>query len=614
MRDKLTMSRRNEYPRPQFEREKWQNLNGEWEFAFDDDDRGMEERWYRKEKRLPERIEVPFVYQSPLSGIGVKEAHDIVWYKREFTAQKSKGQQVLLHFGAVDYEAHIFLNGQMVKHHCGGHTPFSVDITAYLMEEVQTLAVRAADGHTDEEIPRGKQFWEEESRGIWYTNSTGIWQTVWIECVPVKRIEQVRFTPLFDEGKVNMVCRGSGVCRENRLEYEIKLGADEIAEGTLRWLTDRLDFDVDLVQGHIFHTNFHDDGYAWTPEHPTLFDVVLRLKGADGELLDEVKSYFGFRKIHTENGMVYLNNKPYYQKLVLDQGYWPEGLLTAPDDEAYQKDIRLAKEMGFNGCRKHQKMEDPRFLYWADRMGYLVWGECASAPVYSEKAAGRLTAEWTEIVKRDYNHPCIVVWVPLNESWGVPNIHANRAQQHFSQSLYHYLHAIDTTRLVVSNDGWEMTETDICAIHNYMHGQKEEKEKYHAFRDALQSAETLLCQAPSRWDTYADGFSHKGEPILLTEFGGIGFDVSGEKGWGYTSAANEEEFLEDYERVLDAVYASEALWGFCYTQLTDVEQEINGLLTYHREPKCPPEKIRCIHEKYHAERVAVRKNGSCTAV
>lgn len=598
------MQIREEYPRPQLRRKDWQNLNGKWQFAFDDEDRGLEEKWYEEGKVLDKVITVPFVYQSGLSGIHDKAPHDIVWYKREFRIEMNEEKpRVILHFGAVDYEAQLFVNGHMVKEHTGGHTPFWVDITEFLKDGSQTLAVRAADPHKDELIPRGKQFWEAESRSIWYTNSTGIWQTVWLECLSKSYIKNIRFTPLFDEGRVNIQCSLNLSGKGGTLLYDILYKGQKVCGGSAALLEDYISLDVDLIQNHIFRTNFHDNGWAWSPEHPALFDVKMSLQDSGGKICDTVDTYFGFRKVHTENGMVYLNNKPYYQKLVLDQGYWPDGLLTAPSDQAFIKDIELAKEMGFNGCRKHQKMEDPRFLYWADRLGFLVWGECASAPMYGPLAAKRLAEEWTEAVERDYNHPCIVVWVPLNESWGIPNIHRCPMQQHFSQTMYHYLHALDGTRLVISNDGWEMTETDICAIHNYMHGQKDETEKYKEYKTMLSSKETLTRYSSTCWDIYARGFGHKDQPIILTEFGGIGFDVSGEPGWGYTSASNEAEFLEDYERIMDAVYGSDALWGFCYTQLCDVEQEINGLLTYGRKAKCSLEKIREINNKFHKCRV-----------
>lgn len=409
----------------------------------------------------------------------------------------------------------------------------------------------------------------------------------------------MKFTSLFDDGKESIVCRAEGTSAADSIAYQISFKGEVICEGEIKCRSNLLKWDVDLIQNHIFRTNFHDDGWAWTPESPSLFDVVLMVKDSEGQIQDRVESYFGFRKIHKENGKVYLNNKPYYMRLVLDQGYWPEGLLTAPTDEDLRHDIELSKEMGFNGCRKHQKMEDPIFLYWADKLGYLVWGECAAAVMYDVKAVKRLMTEWSEIVERDYNHPSIVVWVPFNESWGIPNVHQNPMQQHFSQMMYHFLHAIDDTRLVISNDGWEMTETDICGIHNYTHGQKEETKKFERYKEALADRKNLIEMPSASWNIYAKGFENKGEPIILTEFGGIGFELEGEDAWGYTSVGNEEEFLTDYERIVDAVLASADLCGYCYTQLTDVEQEMNGLLTYDRRPKCEPQKIAAINKKYH---------------
>ncbi|KFI47493.1 glycoside hydrolase family 2 protein [Bifidobacterium biavatii] len=600
------MTLRTEYPRPQFRRDEWTCLNGEWEFAFDDDNRGLDEHWQERTD-FDRRIQVPFAYQSKLSGIHDVSRHDVVWYRRYFVQSRpDDGNRVLLHFGAVDYEATVFVNGRQVVHHIGGNTPFSADITPYLNEDgEQSIAVRVWDPQDDERIPRGKQYWNGPSAGIWYTNTTGIWQTVWCETVSAKRLDDVRITTDIDRGLIRFDATGAGMRSGDKLRYRISYHDVPVADGELTWRSDELVWEVDYVQNHIFRTGFHnEDEPLWSPEHPNLVDVAFDvIDGGDGRTTDHVDSYFGMRKIHIQNGMTYLNNRPYYQKLVLDQGYWPDGLLTAPDDDAYRKDIELSKSMGFNGCRKHQKMEDPRFLYWADKLGYIVWGECAAAPAYTKSAVDRLMREWQEIVDRDYNHPSIVTWVPFNESWGVPFIRSNREQQHCTQAFYHYLHSIDPTRLVESNDGWEQTETDICAIHNYSHGQSADGGEYAEYRAMLADRDGLLRHPSTCRDIYASGFSYQGEPILLTEFGGIGFDVSGEPGWGYTSAANEEQFLKDYARIMDAVYSSKALWGYCYTQLTDVEQEINGLLTYDRQPKCDPKAIKAINDRYHTNRI-----------
>lgn len=595
---------RVEYPRPQFMREKFLVLNGEWSFAFDDENNGMEERWYRDSEVFTKKIQVPFVYQSVLSGVDDRTVHDIVWYRRVFEWKKNSGKRVFLHFGAVDYQADIYVNGLYVGRHIGGHTSFSFDITHFLTDDHQSIVVRAWDPHDDETIPRGKQFWEAESRGIWYTNSTGIWQTVWLEEVDDAHIEKIEFTPNLDEGNVLLAVTIPKQAVGCTLRYSIFFKGTLICEDQAALLNPCTKRSVDIYNEKIFRTNFHDHGWTWSPEQPNLFDVHLELI-VDGEVTDEVSSYFGMRKIHVEDGMTFLNNQPYYQKLVLDQGYWPEGLLTAPSDDDFVKDIQLAKEMGFNGCRKHQKVEDPRYLYWADKLGFIVWGECASAPVYTAGAAAKLTQEWVEIIERDYNHPSLVTWVPLNESWGIPDIHLNLQQQSFSRSMYNFLHALDTTRLVISNDGWEMTETDVCAIHNYSHGQKEEVKKYRYFKDSLADVKGLIQHPPGKWATFAKGHHYKNQPILLTEFGGIGYELGGQAGWGYTSVDNEEQFLDDYGRIMDAVYSSSALWGYCYTQLTDVEQEINGLLTYDRQPKVSLEAIRKINDQYHPERIFI---------
>lgn len=599
------MNLRNEYPRPQFKRENWTNLNGQWQFEFADQTEGQPLEKYFSKEAFTKEITVPYVYQSELSGIHDTSKHEHIWYKRMLTLEKQSQEIVRLHFGAVDYYARIFVNGQFVGEHEGGHTSFSFDIQDYLVEGMeQLLTVYAFDPIEDESILRGKQFWEEQSRGIWYTNSSGIWQTVWLEKINPVHLKSVHFTAQYDEGNMELVCRFNQVLSGMTLAYLVSFKGEKFAEGNFEVLTETEKCLVDIIKNKIFHTSFHEDGISWTPENPNLFDVQLVLRDENGKILDEVDSYFGYRKIHTEKGMVFLNNRPYYQKLVLDQGYWPEGLLTAPTDEAFKKDILLAKEMGFNGCRKHQKTEDPRFLYHADQLGFLVWGECASAPMFTEKAASRLMKEWMEIVERDYNHPSIVTWVPLNESWGVPNIHLSRQQQHLSETMYHLIHTLDKTRLVISNDGWEATTTDICAIHDYSHGKAEERQKYSDFKEALATSENLVSHAHHRWNIYADGYQYQGEPILLTEFGGIAFQVDGQKGWGYTSVENETDYLAEYRRIMEAVFASKGLWGYCYTQLTDVEQEINGILSYDRQPKCDLSVIRELNQLYHPERLS----------
>ena len=368
--------KREEYPRPQMVRENWKNLNGDWRFAFDDQNIGTKNQWYNDTSAYDKVIRVPFVYQSTLSGIGDKTPHDIVWYQREFEVTYHKEQKVLLHFGAVDYEADIYVNGMHICHHMGGHTSFEADITDALKDGIQLLSVRAQDVHQDESIPRGKQFWENESRKIWYTASTGIWQTVWLEVVEKTYISSLFITPLYDEGKVKIELELSAdrPCQNTimNVDYTISFHGEKIAGGKVETITAKSSFTADLFQEHIFRMNYHGESWAWSPEAPNLFDLELTLN-ADDKIYDKVYSYFGMRKLESKNGMVYLNNMPYYQKLVLDQGYWPEGLYTPPCDEAMIYDIQMMKALGFNMLRKHLKIEPQRWYYHCDRLGMLVW-------------------------------------------------------------------------------------------------------------------------------------------------------------------------------------------------------------------------------------------------
>lgn len=579
---------RKEYPRPQFKRKDWMSLNGKWEF-------------FMREKSMG-KIEVPFVFQSRLSGINTNEPCDFVTYERTFKIPKEwEKEKIRIYFGAVDYQCSIYINEQYVGEHVGGNTSFSLDITKYLKEE-NSIRVEVFDPCKDETIPRGKQYWKEKPESIWYTRSTGIWQSVFIEPVSEKHFSYIHFTPDIDKGfvEIDMELEGWYTKDNEDLEAEIEISfeGNHIFKGNIEVYEKHTSFSVDLFNRMIMRTMNHDGGWCWSPENPKLFQVKARLLQKKKEL-DCVETYFGMRKIEIQNGMVYLNNRPYYQKLVLDQGYWKDSLMTAKSEEDYKKDISMAKEMGFNGCRKHQKAEDPVFLYYADKMGFLVWAEIGACASYSIEASQRTMQEWSEIVQRDYNHPCIVTWVVLNESWGVPNIRFDRKQQAHSLALYYNVKSMDTTRLVISNDGWEMTKTDICAIHNYEHGGKAEPIKQENFKKALSNKEEILNAVPTGRMIYAQGYQHEGEPILLTEFGGLSYSKDSEKGWGYTTIDSDEEFVETYKRLIEAIQDSEILFGYCYTQLTDVEQEVNGLLTAERQYKIQPEKIKEINDRIY---------------
>ena len=562
---------RPEYPRPQFVREAWLNLNGPWDFSFD-------------EPGFDRTITVPFAYQAALSGIGTDERHDRVWYRRAFALPEDwAGKRVLLHFGAVDYTCKVWVNGALAGGHTGGHAGFSLDVTEALRPGENVLTVLAEDDHADREMPRGKQYWGEKPRSIFYTPTSGIWQTVWLEPVSEDRLLSVRVTPdlagrqvFFDYelSRPGLVLTAAAACPDGET---VSVRSDGEARGRLV-----LSLDGEGLDGGAFA-----DQYAWSPEHPVLFQTVYEVR-AEAEVTDRVSGYFGLRSIAVADGKILLNGRPYYQKLLLDQGYWPDGLLTAPTDAAFVTDIEACKAMGFNGVRKHQKVEDPRFLYHADRLGLLVWGEMANAYVFSGRYVRRFTAEWMEVLERDYNHPCIVAWTPLNESWGVNEISSDPRQLHHCKALVELTKSLDATRLVMSNDGWEQTIPDVLGIHDY-------EAKADVLRQRYASLESILAFRPADRAVFAPGCRYAGQPVMVTECGGISFRSQG-GAWGYTDTKTPEEFLETYRQVVASLLSSELVQGFCYTQLTDVQQEQNGLLTFDRRPKFDFAAIREINE------------------
>jgi beta-galactosidase/beta-glucuronidase len=579
------------HPRPQLTRDRWTDLCGPWQFAFDDGDVGLAEGWHEREEPFDRTIVVPFPPESRASGIGDPAPHPVVWYRGTFRAIQAPGERLLLHFGAVDYAAQAWVNGQLVAQHEGGHTPFSADVTTALRDgdRDQVVVVRAEDRPGDLAQPRGKQDWEPLPHKIWYHRTTGIWQPVWLEPVPATRIAEVRWTPDLDRGLLGLQVRlNRPPDRSIRLRVRLSLRGVELADDVCAVGGGEVRREIGLESGELV---MNRDRVLWSPRYPNLIDAELVLLDG-GEVVDRVGSYVGLRSAAVANGRFLLNGRPYYPRLVLEQGYWPESLLAAPSADALRREVELVKKLGFNGVRIHQKVEDPRFLYWCDRLGLLVWGEMANAYVFSDAAVERLTREWLEVLRRDYNHPCIVTWMPLNESWGVPNLERDPAQRAYVRGLYHLTKALDPTRPVIGNDGWEHIASDVWGIHDYATEGDALRERY----GTAEAVERTLREVQPLYRTIALPEAHRaGEPIMLTEFGGItDAQTSDEPWWGYGSAGDPEALRVTYDDLVGAVLDCPTIAGFCYTQLTDTEQERNGLLTADRTPKLDPATIRAI--------------------
>lgn len=562
---------RPEHPRPDFARPDWLNLNGIWQFAFDDADAGLAQGWQDRESAFDREILVPFCYQCQMSGIGEAAHHSVLWYRRAFSLpEEMRGRKILLRFGAVDYRCQIYVNGRMAGARTGGYEPFALEVTPYLKEGENALVLRVEDAR-DLQQPRGKQNWQDEWFGCWYTPVSGIWQTVYLEAVGENYLTRVRVTPDIDRG-LALVELALDAAPAAPLSADLTVSfAGRIVQKAhveLRGRTARAAVDLcepDQMNG------FH----LWSPEQPSLYDLRVEIAGQD-----RVDSYFGMRKVEVLRGKVLLNNQPYYQRLVLDQGYWPESLLTPPSDEALRADVEWTLKLGYNGARKHQKMEDPRYYYWADKLGLLVWGEVPSAYQFGPEMVDNLSRTLSAFIERDYNHPSIVCWVPLNESWGVPRIYADQNMQEAARMLYHQCKAQDGTRLVSVNDGWEQVETDICALHDYA-AEGDVIARHFARRAQVEQSacDARMCYAAGAVPTGEEAF-------LVTEYGGIAFDEGGEEAWGYHDKVQDEEaFFARFQAVTDAIRAIPYCEGYCYTQLTDVQQEINGLLTPNRQPK-----------------------------
>lgn len=583
-------SRPNQSPRPQFERPGWVNLNGTWNFEFDDLNIGERECWFQQ-KAFSKKIMVPFVYECPASGIGTGEHHKNIWYEREIEIPHSEqGKHVFLNFQGVDYLTKIWVNGFFVGQHQGANTAFCFDISDRLIfDSPNRIVVKAEDSESCCQ-PRGKQRWVGHNFACWYVQSTGIWKTVWMEFVEEAHIAAVKITPDVEHQSAlfQYSFAGFGSRKNLTLKTGIFFGDHLVREFEFAVNRDSMDYTSDLLDD-----SFIRKIMLWTPEEPNLYKAHFTLM-CEEKALDEVDSYFGMRQISIQNGKIFLNGREIYQKLILEQGYWPETMLTPPSDEAICREIDCILEMGFNGIRIHQKIEDDRFLYFCDRKGLLVWSEMAATYVFSDQAVENFTQEWLEIIRQQYNHPCIITWTPFNESWGIPEVLRNKEQQAFTQSIYYLTKSIDPMRPVITNDGWEHTISDVVTVHDY-EGDAAVLTSRYAGKEKLTEEGTM---SGSGRRLMANGFSYRGQPLLISEFGGMAMQgmTDHDGSWGYgKDAENKEEFLKRYSSLLKAIRAQSDIVGFCYTQLTDVQQEQNGLYTQDRIPKVDPARIREIN-------------------
>ncbi len=581
------------YPRPQLVRKTWTSLDGAWDFCFDDSRKGLAEAWFKGFQKS-HTIEVPFTYETKLSGIQDESPHDCVWYQKKITHQCS-GKRTLLHFEGVDYHCHVWVNGLKIGEHQGAYARFSFDITEALVDGENLISVMVQDSLSPEQ-PRGKQRTLKNNYGCWYVQTTGIWKSVWLEEVSSFYVQRLKLTPDINRGF---------------LELEYELNEEPAYNATYDSASNTGDLSLEvvasfkgieivrLVQSVSVHKSLSlnlksslapaSGLFLWWPGNPQLYDLEIRLL-KNGEVIDELLSYFGLRKVSTENAQFLLNEQPYYQRLILDQGYWPDSHLTPPSEDALIEDIDKIKQLGYNGVRKHMKLEDERFLYWADVKGLLVWSEMAGTYAFSDKAVTNFTKEWMEVVAQNYNHPSIVVWTPFNESWGVPNIKTCSQEQSFTMSIYYLTKAFDKMRPVITNDGWEHTISDILTLHDYVESGED---FIRIFKDKEAIINNRMPVAGCKY-AFADGFQYKNQPIIISEFGGIAFQS--ESGWGYgNKVKDEEDFIRRFERITGAIKSLGYICGYCYTQVSDVQQEINGLMDEPRAIKVDADKIREIN-------------------
>lgn len=592
---------RNEYPRPQFVRPDWLCLNGEWQFEIDQGDSGLDRGLL--ERDLNSRIIVPFAPESKLSGIGNLDYLNAVWYRRQVTIPADwAGKDVLLHFQAVDYDATVWVNGVEVGRHRGGFSPFSCNLRGVAAAgETATIVVRARDGHTRPQ-PRGKQAREYGPHGAIYIRTTGIWQTVWMEPVPQVALRRPRITPDVANRTIRLEQPITQNIPGTRLRAVLK-----DAQGTVVLAEVAADLDLSprldlaIPEGRV---------RLWSIEDPHLYDLEITLLDVQGNVVDQITSYAGLRSITIQGKAVKINGKTVFQRLVLDQGYYPDGILTAPSEEALIRDIELSMQAGFNGARLHQKVFEERFLYHADRMGYIVWGEfadwgCSGLGWPSkdhQKPGPDYITQWLEVLERDYSHPSIVGWCPLNETWQSIMDEITDLDD-VTRGMFLATKAMDTTRPVLDTSGYShrVRETDVYDSHDYTQDPDTFAQRHAGLAEGkphINNAKEWASQIAGKGEW---SLPYEGQPYFVSEFGGIWWnpDVKeGEVSWGYGDRPTSiEMFYDRFERLCAILLNDVNMFGYCYTQLTDVYQEQNGIYKFDRNTKFDMERIRNVQQK-----------------
>lgn len=572
---------RPEYPRPQFERSEWINLNGQWSYTFDFSRSGMDRELFRSEG-FDGQITVPFAPQSELSGVGFTDFIPEMWYQRRLEIPADwDGKRILLHFGAVDYIASIYIDGRIAGRHWGGSSSFTVDITRMVSAgKTHNLVIRVEDDERSGEYAKGKQCGRFASFGCEYTRTTGIWQTVWMEAVHKDGLKDVYVIPDLDQSRFVFRPEYYAVQQGQKLRIRIIDNGKTVSEKTIpATAQSQAELTVKKVK-------------TWSPEAPFLYDIEYDVLSAEGKVIDHVKAYAGMRKIQVIGNRIYLNDEPVYLRLVLDQGFYPDGIWTAPTDEALKRDIELSMAAGFNGARLHQKIFEPRFHYWADRLGYLTWSESASwgANINRIGSARNFLTEWEETVVRDRNHPSIIMWTPFNETWEHPdNREAAREACRFVSDVYDLTKNLDY-RPCHDVSGNYHVKTDIFSVHQY----EQDPGKFSAWIAPVDGK-------VRQHDLENREVEYDGQPYLVDEYGGIKWVVGqefSEISWGYGNAPKTiEEVYERMEDLTDAILYFDHICGYCYTQLTDVEQEQNGIYNYDRTEKFDMDRIRAIFSK-----------------